>query len=355
MIDPHVHLRDWAQSQKETLAHGFSVAWRAGLSAVFEMPNTDPAMTSRETLQRRIADADRALESLDGAGGLFHGIYGGITADPDQVRHIAAARDELFPRVVGLKLFAGHSTGRMGVVTVAEQDLVWKTLAGAGYRGVVTVHAEREDLLEPERFSRDRPETWSDARPGLAEIASVQTQIALAEAAGFRGTLHIAHVTLPETARIIAAEGPGLPFRLTGAATPHHLMLTREDRQIVNPPLRSEKSRSELVQSLVRGDLAWLESDHAPHTARDKAEGAAGLPGIPGFRRAAEELLRGLVSPERFEAITGGTVREVFDLPRDLLRPNPLAREGAFGAAEYRELAREYPLDPYSGPWCASC
>ncbi len=46
MIDPHVHLRDWDQAGKETLRHGLSVAWRAGLDGVFEMPNTDPPLTS---------------------------------------------------------------------------------------------------------------------------------------------------------------------------------------------------------------------------------------------------------------------------------------------------------------------
>ena len=47
MIDPHVHLRDWNQAKKETLRHGLGVAWRAGLDGVFEMPNTDPPLTSR--------------------------------------------------------------------------------------------------------------------------------------------------------------------------------------------------------------------------------------------------------------------------------------------------------------------
>ena len=64
MIDPHVHLRDWNQSGKETLRHGLSVAWRAGLDAVFEMPNTDPPLTTEEAIKRRIADADSVLASL---------------------------------------------------------------------------------------------------------------------------------------------------------------------------------------------------------------------------------------------------------------------------------------------------
>ncbi len=111
MIDPHVHLRDWGQPGKETLRHGLSVAWRAGLDGVFEMPNTDPPLTSREAILRRIRDADQAVSDL--GAGIFHGVYAGITPVPAQVEEVVDTWRRLFPRVVGLKMFAGHSTGRV--------------------------------------------------------------------------------------------------------------------------------------------------------------------------------------------------------------------------------------------------
>ena len=64
MIDPHVDLRDWNQRAKETLLHGFTVAWQCGISALFEMPNTDPALTTEALLRRRIADGDSAVAML---------------------------------------------------------------------------------------------------------------------------------------------------------------------------------------------------------------------------------------------------------------------------------------------------
>ncbi len=78
MIDPHVHLRDWNQAGKETLRHGLSVAFRAGLDAVFEMPNTDPPLVTRDAIRRRIDDADAACRSLGIR--IFHGLYAGLTA-----------------------------------------------------------------------------------------------------------------------------------------------------------------------------------------------------------------------------------------------------------------------------------
>lgn len=379
LIDPHVHLRDWNQSEKETLNHGLAVAAGLGIDAVFEMPNTDPALTGADTIRRRIAAADAARATC--ARPIFHGLYGGITVDPVQVRAVAALHRELFPRVVGLKMFAGHSTGRMGVVTTSEQLVVWRTLVAANYRGVMAVHAEREDLLEPDRYDPEHPGTHDDARPALAEIASVQTQIALAEAAGFRGTLHIVHVSSPDTARLIARERDGLPFRLTAGVTPHHLLLSRDAGYRVNPPLRRESERVDLQRHLVEGSLDWIESDHAPHTQREMDQGAAGLPGLPGFRLAVEMLRRGSIHNPVDTHVQGmalpqlgresgvSTVKspagkglreninrlvntacerilEAFGIdPEDLPRgtSNPTLTQEL-----YRRSAREYPLDPYA-------
>jgi len=157
MIDPHVHLRDWNQAHKETLLHAFGVAWKCGISALFEMPNTDPPLTTRTTVLRRLADADRALAKLRSKQ--FHGLYVGLTADPEQIRAAVELHQEFFPRVVGFKLYAGHSTGRMGVTTVAGQYQVWRSISSAGYHGVVALHAEREDLLRPDLRVLSDPRT----------------------------------------------------------------------------------------------------------------------------------------------------------------------------------------------------
>lgn len=357
-IDPHVHLRDWSQAQKETLSHGFDVAWRAGISAVFEMPNTTPTLTDRATVLRRIADADRARES-----GIFHGLYMGLTDDVGQVREAVDVQGQLFPRVVGFKLYAGHSTGRMGVIGFSQQRLVWKTLADSGYRGVVAVHAEREELLRPTLWDPTRPESHSETRPPVAEIASVQTQIDLAEAAGFRGTLHICHVSTPETVALVEGERSGLPFAVTMGVTPHHVLLdldyvaaawaagTQPTPEFsVNPPLRDRDRRSALYDRLRTGGLDWIESDHAPHTWEDKLARASGLPGLPAFRLLAERLIRGHnegTSPSSIEpeSLLGGRVLDVFGIDPDLIPENPnLMRSWRLIRDD---LSSVYPWDPY--------
>ena len=84
MIDPHVHLRDWNQREKETLAHGLSVAKACGITAVFDMPNTNPPLTNRETIMRRLEEAS-AL-----ASGVSYHLWAGVTGDRGQVLEVGA-------------------------------------------------------------------------------------------------------------------------------------------------------------------------------------------------------------------------------------------------------------------------
>ena len=98
-IDPHVHCRDGKQAYKETVAHALAIAERAGMTAIFDMPNTSPPIDSRNAAVERIALAEKADSPV------FYGIYLGITADPAQIREAVAAYNEL-KNVIGFKMFA---------------------------------------------------------------------------------------------------------------------------------------------------------------------------------------------------------------------------------------------------------
>ena len=320
MIDPHVHLRDWNQKSKETLRHGLSVAWRAGLDGVFEMPNTDPPLISREAILRRIQDADAALASL--AVPLFHGLYAGLTADERQIEGVVRAWQELFPRVVGLKMFAGHSTGLMGIVERDAQALVYRTLAKLGYTGVLAVHCEKQALLRSAEWDPGRPVSHARARPPAAEVASVDDQRELAAAAGFAGTLHVCHISTPWALDLLrgkhAAEPP---FRVTCGLTPHHALLDAGMMEssagahlLVNPPLRPLPLPSLMLRRLLDGEIDWIETDHAPHTLRDKTESfASGIPGLPFYPRFIK-LIAGRTSRARLDEITHNAICEAFSI-----------------------------------------
>ena len=97
MVDLHVHLRDWAQSSKETVKHGLHVASMCGIRMVADMPNTSPALTSRDVVLMRLALASGPSRKY----GVRYCIHMGLTADEAQIAHAVETYRELFPLVIG--------------------------------------------------------------------------------------------------------------------------------------------------------------------------------------------------------------------------------------------------------------
>jgi dihydroorotase len=348
VIDPHVHLRDGAERAKETLEHGLGVAWRAGLDGVVEMPNTDPPLAGREAIARRIDAADAAIARL--GIGIFHGIWAGLTADPVQIEDVVRCWAESRPRVTGLKLFAGPSTGGLAVTDLAAQRAVWTRLAELGYDGVVAVHCEKGDLFARRGdgsldWDPDRPSSWAAARPSEAEAASVQDQISLSAEAGFRGGLHVAHVSTPTAlAAVVQARAAGR--RVTCGLTPQHALLAAADMDRpdglllkCNPPLRPAPMPGLMLEALLGGAIDWVESDHAPHTLADKRERfASGLPVLPFWPRFVAVLRERGMEPAMVERVMHEAACETLE-----------AAVESSGRPPDPALAGEYPYDPFAG------
>ena len=148
-IDSHVHFRDEEQAHKETIAHALGVARDAGVDAVFDMPNTQRPVLTRGRVEDRLKLAERA-----DVPEVFYGTFLGLTSDKEQIKQAVGAYRALFPRVVGFKLYAGHSVGNLGVVSVEEQAVVYETLTSEGYEGVLFVHAEKEREMNAALFKQ---------------------------------------------------------------------------------------------------------------------------------------------------------------------------------------------------------
>ena len=315
MIDPHVHLRDWQQADKETLAHGYEVSRLCGIEDVFDMPNTVPPLTGETEILRRLEDARNA-----GFESGYH-LYAGITEDAVQISRMVFLTRQLKGKVIGLKLFAGHSTGNMGLVSEQQQRNVYQTLASLQYEGVLAVHCEKESLLLPSLEDGKNYASHSQARPVEAEIQSVEDQLAFSKEAGFMGTLHICHLSSP-AALLVIEKARKSGRKITCAVTPHHVLLSSKDASNqdlfakMNPPLRSEEDRSLLFSALLEGRIDWIETDHAPHTLEDKRNGSCGIPGFSGLLLLVKILMDKGCSPERLSLLLGGRVQEVFGLER---------------------------------------
>lgn len=329
IIDPHVHLRDWDDNQKETIYHGLETALLSGVGAVFDMPNCAPSLIRAGEVRRRLEEAEKARERLAAERGVpapLYRLYCGLTAEPAQIREMAALHGELFPAVAGLKLFAGRSTGSLAVVEPREQRVVWRVLAECGYRGVTAVHCEKEELFRPDLWDPEIPVSHSLCRPEAAETASIADQAAFAREAGYRGVLHICHISAAaslDLVRVLRRETDGAGFGITCGATPHHLLM---DSSMVpdgpegvflkvNPPLRGRKSRQALLEALFDGTVDWIESDHAPHTLEDKLKGfASGIPSLAAWPLLVARLRSMGMDRERLDAVCGLRVLERFGM-----------------------------------------
>ena len=129
MIDPHVHLRDWNEKEKETLVHGMESGYLSGIDTFFDMPNTNPPITNRENALKRIEDGIKAEEELRKRGmDVHYHLYLGLTPNKEQISEMVSLYSSLFPRIIGLKLFASHSTGNMGIIDEEEEKNVFQVL-----------------------------------------------------------------------------------------------------------------------------------------------------------------------------------------------------------------------------------
>lgn len=343
-IDAHVHLRDFhRQAHKETIAHGLLVARDSGLDAVFDMPNTDPPIMTRELVIERLNLA-KAADVPE----VFYGLYMGLTADPEQVKKAVEIYRE-FPQVVGVKLYAGHSVGNLGVIRLEDQYTVYKILTAEGYDGALAVHAEKESELEPNKWNPREPISHCHARPEEAEIASIGDQLTLIEQVGFGGKLHIAHISVPGAVELVnQAQARGV--NVSSGVCPHHLIydwqqMTAEKGILwkMNPPLRSPESKEKMLQLLRDGNIDWIETDHAPHLLTEKTQAPfmSGIPGIPWWPMFEEYLRRHDFADAEIERLTFTNVIERFDLDISRTRREIKDRRGDYPFNSYKVIEKE--------------
>jgi len=312
-IDPHVHCRDGKESYKGTIAHALKVATEQGLDKIYDMPNTNPPIIYKNDVLERLKLVPKGQEER-------YFLYMGATSDSDQLRGAVECHDEL-NEVVGIKMFAGRSVGSLAVIAEEEQKKVYETLVAAGYTGVLAVHCEKENCLKPELWGPVKPITHSYARPKEAEIESVKDQIKFAKEAKFKGSLHICHVSCPESVELIDdARRDGLYIRC--GVTPHHILwshlrLAEPDGLMykMNPPLRGLVEFAGLREKLMLGAIDWVETDHAPHSRDEKLNSPylSGYPSLHLYKDFVERVLPQLfIGKERIVDMTEHNIRNSF-------------------------------------------
>ena len=277
------------------------------------MPNTAKPIITEEDVKRRLKYVPESEKKR-------YFLYIGATSNPEQLQEaIRLVRD--YREVIGIKMFAGKSTGDLQIIDEDEQKKVYQTLTENNYMGVLAVHCEKESSMK-NLFDPINPHTHCLARPKQAEIESVKDQIRFAKETSFTGTLQICHVSCKETVDLV--QEARKKIKITCAATPHHLMwnekmMRRADGLLykMNPPLRSEEDVEALRECLRKGLIDWIETDHAPHTIGEKMHNGhpSGYPSLYLYKECVEKLLPILgLDKKQIEELTYNNIIKTFDL-----------------------------------------
>jgi len=312
MIDPHVHCRDGKQSYKETISHVLELAENQGVEKIFDMPNTDPPILTR-------ADVNERLKLVPKNKWENYCLYVGASADEKQLEEAVISCD-VYAEVIGIKMFAGQSVGDLAITSETGQRRVYKKLAEVGYKGVIAVHCEKEEFINKDAWEPHKPITHSQARPKMAEIESVRDQISFAKEAGFQGTLHICHISCPDSVKLV--DEARKDMKITCGATPHHIlwdmeMQRRPDGLLykMNPPLRDWDDVSSMRQMLRDGKIDWIETDHAPHAVGEKLflPYLSGYPSLYLYKSFINEFLPTIgIDNKQIEGLTNGNILKAF-------------------------------------------
>ncbi len=216
-VDIHVHLRGLMTSYKEEVKRATMAAAKGGVALVFDMPNTVPPIKDLKTYEMK---KEELKESL-----IDYALY-------------SLPSKELRNYVIGFKLYPNELSNIENIIdiingkfTVMHAEVPW------GIREGFPRHAMRHKWLE---------------------IEAIRLYGKYVD--------HVTHVT--------TKEGCEEAFRLgkTCDVTPHHLLLSQPDDCIskVNPPLREERDRKELLRFFLNNDVIYA-TDHAPHAPFEKS------------------------------------------------------------------------------------
>ena len=310
--DIHVHFREPGQSYKETIRTGSLAAAHGGYTTVCAMPNLNPVPDSPETLalEQEIIDRDACIRVLP---------YAAITRGRrgEELVDFAALKD----RCVA---FSDDGSG-------VQRDAMMRAAMQAAAREdvIIAAHCEDNTLLHG-GYIHDGRYAAAHGHPGIcseSEWGQIARDLQLAEQSGCR--YHVCHISCAQSVELIrAAKARGV--RVTCETGPHYLTLCEDDLQEdgrfkMNPPLRRAEDREALIEGLRDGTIDAIATDHAPHSAEEKARGLQGSAmGIVGLETAfpvlyTDLVLTGKIPPERIiGALTTGP-RQAFRLSGGLL------------------------------------
>lgn len=272
LIDPHVHLRDPGDPAIESIRTGTLGAVLGGITTVFDMPNTSPAITDAAAVAWKQAH-------IGHEAWCDMGFYVGATKG--NIAELAGLETQA--GVCGVKVFAGSSTGDL----LVEDDASIEQVLRHGHRRV-SFHSEDEYRLQARRglFNDGDPyRSHMEWRDVDCALIGTQRILALAERTG--RPVHILHVSTAEELALLRQHRRAATVELLV----NHLTQWAPDAYdrlggyaVMNPPIRDRRHVDAAWAAVADGTADTIGSDHAPHPRAAKERPwpsvAAGLTGV---------------------------------------------------------------------------
>ncbi|MCO5071901.1 MAG: dihydroorotase [Rhizobiaceae bacterium] len=307
VVDSQVHFREPGLEHKEDLETGSRAAVLGGVTAVFEMPNTNPLTTSEESLADKVSRATGRMHCD------FAFWVGGTRDNAKDVGEL-----ERLPGAAGIKVFMGSSTGDL---LVEDDEGVAAILKNTRRRAAF--HSEDEFRLRErlgERVEGD-PSSHPVWRDEIAAMRCTERLVSIARRT--RARIHVLHISTAEEIAFLEHHKDVASCE----ATPHHLTLSADDYAThgnliqMNPPVRASRHRDGVWKGIANGVVDVLGSDHAPHTLEEKAKPYPASPsGMTGVQTLVPIMLdhvnAGRLSIERFVDLSSHGPQRLFGMAR---------------------------------------
>ena len=283
-VDVHVHFRDPGLTYKEDILTGAEAAAAGGYTTVICMANTKPVVDNPETLSFVLEKGRQTGVHVLSCACVTKDMAGKELTDMEGLREAGAAgfTDDGKP--------------------ILDAELLKAAFAEAARLDVpVSLHEEDPALIADNGINRGEvsEKLGIGGSPAQAEVSMVERDCRLAEETGARVNIqHISTAGAVEAVRRSKQRGS----HVTAEAAPHHFTLT-EDAVLeygtlakMNPPLRTREDRLAVIEGLRDGTIDLIATDHAPHSAEEKARPLTEAPsGIIGLETSLSLGIMNLV------------------------------------------------------------
>ena len=286
LVDVHVHFRDPGLTYKEDIETGAKAALKGGFTSVVLMANTKPTVDNEETLAYVLEKGAKTDLHVHTCAAVTKGLSGKEMVDMDML---------LAKGAVG---FTDDG------IPIMDEELLETAMKKAAELGVpISLHEEDASLITNNGVNRGKASEHYGigGSPREAEISLIERDLEVALRTG--AILNVQHISSKEGVELVRqAKKRSDKGNIHAEATPHHFTLNEEavikhgTLAKMNPPLREEADRLAIIEGLKDGTIDIIATDHAPHSAEEKAKPITEAPsGIIGLETALSLGITNLV------------------------------------------------------------